>query len=418
MPGEVKDPSLAEEGWRRIEWARRRMPVLAKIRERFVQEQPLEGICIGMVLHVEAKTAVLVETLVAAGASIAITGCNPLTTQDAVAAALYTLDQVNVYAWRGETTEEYYTNINRVLSHKPSVLVDDGADAIVFAHTRCSEVFENLVGATEETTTGVRRLCAMEREGRLRIPVIDVNDARTKTLFDNRYGTGQSVIDGILRATNVLLAGKTVVVAGYGWCGRGIARRLAGMGARVIVCEVDPVKALEAYMDGFQVMPMRKAAKIGDLFITATGVRDVIRREHFEQMKDGAILANAGHFNVEISISDLEALTVETREVRSCVQEFRLVNGRRLYLLGEGRLVNLVCGDGHPIEVMDMSFANQALSVEYLWRNRGRLEPRVYPVPKEIDEYVARMKLQAFGVEIDELTDEQRAYISDWQMGT
>ena len=404
------------EGRMKIEWAEERMKVLSRIREIFEEEKPLEGIKIGMALHVEAKTAVLVKTLIAGGAEVAITGCNPLTTQDDVAEALRK-EGVKCFAKRGMSREEYYNALNRVLDEEPDVIIDDGADLIFLLHRERVEEAGKVIGASEETTTGVKRIKSMEKEGVLKFPVIAVNDAYTKYLFDNRYGTGQSTWDGILRATNVLIAGKTVVVAGYGWCGRGIALRARGLGARVVVTEVDEIRALEALMDGFEVMPMSEAAKIGDIFITATGNIDVIRREHYLLMKNGAILANAGHFNVEINLEELEELAKDVREVRKYVKEYDLGN-KKLYLLAEGRLVNLVAGDGHPIEVMDMSFSNQALAVRYLVENRGRLVNRVYRMPEDLDRYVAKLKLEVEGVKIDEMTEKQRRYVEDWRMGT
>ncbi len=417
MEYRVRDVSLAQRGRLQIEWAEMHMPVVARIiRERFEAEKPLEGVKVGAVLHVTKETAALVRTLKAGGARVRLAASNPLSTQDDVAAALVE-DGIEVCAWRGMSEEEYFSCIRFVAEWEPNIVIDDGGDLHAMLHDRYPSIADRIWGGTEETTTGVIRLRALEKQGLLRYPVIAVNDAYTKMMFDNRYGTGQSAIDGVLRATNILIAGKVVVVAGYGWVGRGIALRAKGMGARrVIVTEVDPIKALEAVMDGFEVMPMREAAKIGDVFITATGNKAVIRREHFEVMKDGAILANAGHFNVEIWIPDLEALAAEKREIRPCVTEYRLKDGRRLYLLGEGRLVNLVCAEGHPSEVMDMSFANQALSVEYIARNRGRLEKRVYRVPREIDEEVARLKLRSMGIEIDELTEEQRRYLESWKL--
>ncbi len=434
----VRDPSLAERGRVQIEWAERHMPVLMRIRERFRKERPLEGIKIAASLHVTKETAVLVRTLIAGGAQVALAPCNPLSTQDDVAAALAE-EGVYVYAWRGMSERDYYNAIGNALSIEPDITMDDGADVITTFHklalgveddtTRWaretagerdySKLIEKVLGGTEETTTGVIRIRAMERQGILRYPVIAVNESYTKFMFDNRYGTGQSTWDGILRATNILVAGKVVVVAGYGWVGRGVAMRARGLGARrVIVTEVNPVRALEAVMDGFEVMPMIRAAEIGDIFITATGNMKVIRREHMERMKDGAILANAGHFNVEIWIPDLEELAVSKREIRPGVTEYTLRNGRKLYLLGEGRLVNLVCAEGHPSEVMDMSFSNQALAVEYLVKNRGRLEKKVYKLPDELDTEVARLKLQSMNIEIDELTEEQRKYLESWTTGT
>ena len=413
----VRDLDLAPEGRKLISWAEAHMPVLMRIRERFAKEKPLEGLRIGCCLHVTKETAVLVRTLMAGGADVALCGSNPLSTNDAVAAALVE-DGVHVFAWRGLSREEYYWCIEQVIGRGPRLVHDDGADLIATLHERHEELLGQVICGFEETTTGVIRLKAMEREGVLAFPIIAVNEARTKRMFDNRYGTGQSVIDGLMRATNVLLAGKTVVVCGYGWCGRGIAMRARGMGAHVVVCEVDPVKALEAVMDGYQVMPLSEAARVGDIFITATGCEKVIRREHMELMKDGAILTNAGHFNVEIWLPDLEELAVRKEQVKPCVEAYVLPDGRRLYLLGEGRLVNLVCADGHPPDVMDMSFANQALCAEYAVEHEGELEPRVYLVPEEVDMAVARLKLEALGVRIDELTPEQEAYLASWRLGT
>ncbi|MEM2086971.1 MAG: adenosylhomocysteinase [Archaeoglobaceae archaeon] len=400
------------EGFNKIAWAEKNMKVLAKIREEMKREKPLEGLKVGMALHVEAKTAVLVKTLIDAGAEVAITGCNPMSSQDDVADALRSLG-IKCYAKRGMSVEEYYTAISKVADFKPDIVVDDGADLIFELHKREQRV----KGASEETTTGVLRLRAMEKEGALQFPVIAVNDALTKFLFDNRYGTGQSTVDGIMRATNMLLAGKRVVVVGYGWCGRGIAMRCRGMGANVIVTEIDEVRALEALMDGFTVMDMDSASEIGDVFITATGNRDVVRLEHIRKMKDGAILANAGHFNVEVDVSTLEKVARNIREVRKNVKEYDLGN-KKVYLLAEGRLVNLVAGDGHPIEVMDMSFSDQALAVRYIAENWEKLEKRVYRLPEELDRKVARLKLETMGVKIDKLTEEQIKYLSDWRSGT
>ncbi|MCX8171284.1 MAG: adenosylhomocysteinase [Candidatus Bathyarchaeota archaeon] len=416
MDFKVKDLSLSKKGELLIEWASRHMPVLAQIAERFKEEKPLEGLEIGACLHVTKETAVLVKTLVAGGAEVALCGSNPLSTQDEVAAALANMG-VRVYAWRRETTEEYYWCINRVLDRQPSITLDDGADLVTTIHSSRREALRKIIGGTEETTTGVMRLKAMAEKGVLQYPIIAVNNAYTKYLFDNRYGTGQSTIDGILRATNILLAGKRLVVCGYGWCGKGLALRARGMGANVIVTEVDPVRALEAVMDGFQVMPMGEAASIGDIFVTVTGNINVIRMEHMVKMRDGAILANSGHFNVEISIPDLEKISVSKRIIRPNLEEYTLKNGRRIYLLAEGRLVNLAAAEGHPPEVMDMSFSNQALCVEYLAKNPG-LEPKVYDVPREIDEAVAKLKLRSMGVEIDELTEEQKIYLMSWESGT
>ncbi len=416
MDYKVKDLGLAPRGRLQLEWAEKHMPVLLLIRERFSKEKPLEGLRIGAVLHVTKETGVLIRTLLAGGAEVYLAASNPLSTQDEVAAALVE-EGAHVYAWRGQSQEEYYWCIKQVAESNPQIVVDDGADLHAILHTEYRDIARNIKGGTEETTTGVVRLRALEREGRLLYPVIAVNDAYTKYLFDNRYGTGQSTVDGIMRATNILFAGKKVVVAGYGWCGRGIAMRARGLGARVIVTEVNPIRALEAVMDGYDVMPMNEAAKIGDIFITATGNRDVIRREHFLAMKDGAILANAGHFNVEVSVQDLEELAVRKREIRPYVTEYTLPNGKKLYLLAEGRLVNLVAAEGHPSEVMDMSFANQALSIEYIYRN-PRLPVKVHKVPHQIDENVAKLKLKAMNIEIDELTETQKQYLRSWNLGT
>ena len=412
----VRDMGLAERGALEVEWASRHMPVLNRIRERFERERPLEGVRVSACLHVTKETANLVLTLMAGGAEVALAASNPLSTKDEVAAALAERG-VNVYAWRGETAEEYDWCIRQALSYGPDIILDDGGDMNAMVHRELQSLLPKVVGACEETTTGVIRLRAMARESVLKYPVIAVNEAQTKWDFDNVYGTGQSTIDGILRATNILLAGKTFVVAGYGHCGRGLATRARGMGANVIVCEVDPIKALRALMDGFRVMPMREAAKVGDIFVTVTGNKGVIRREHMELMKDGAILANSGHFNVEISLPDLETLAVEKRRIKPHVDEYVLKDGRRLYLLAEGRLVNLAAAEGHPSEVMDMSFSNQALCVEHIAKN-PKLPPAVYKVPKEIDELVAKLKLKSMKIEIDEMTEEQKRYVSSWEEGT
>jgi len=416
MEFKVKDLSLAGQGNLLIEWASAHMPVLSQVKQRFEKEKPLKGAVLGACLHVTKETAILVQTLKAGGAKIALCGSNPLSTQDEVAAALAEIG-VNVYAWRGETTDEYYWCVNKVLDHKPIITLDDGADLVSTVHSKRTEALESVKGGTEETTTGVVRLKAMEKAKALKYPIVAVNDAYTKYLFDNRYGTGQSTIDGILRATNVLLAGKNFVVCGYGWGGRGLATRARGMGAHVTVTEVNPVRALEAVMDGFQVMSLSEAAKIGDIFVTVTGDTSVIRKEHMAKMKNGAILANSGHFNVEIKIPDLESLAASKRTLRSNLEEYKLKNGKRLYLLAEGRLVNLASAEGHPSEVMDMSFANQALCAEYLMKTR-RLEARVYNVPEEIDDKVAILKLRAMGIGIDRPTAEQRKYIASWEEGT
>ena len=415
---DVKDLALAAEGVRRIAWADRQMPVLAAIRERFEREQPLAGIRVSACLHVTTETANLARTLKAGGADVVLCASNPLTTQDDAAAALVEEYGVSVFAIKGEDNDTYYRHIEAAVDHRPHLTMDDGADVIGVLHSHRREQLGDVIAGTEETTTGVIRLKALERDGKLGFPIIAVNEAKTKHLFDNRYGVGQSTIDGILRATNVLLAGKKFVIASYGWCGRGLAQRARGMGSHVIVTEVDPMKALEAVMDGFEVMPMEKAAEVGDIFCTATGNKTVIRREHMERMKDGAILSNTGHFNVEIEIPALRALAVETREARQFVEEFTLEDGRRLYLLAEGRLVNLSVAEGHPAQVMDMSFANQALSAEWVVANGASLERRVYDVPKEIDEEIARLKLATMGVEIDQLTEEQARYLASWDEGT
>ncbi|MEM2994994.1 MAG: adenosylhomocysteinase [Candidatus Bathyarchaeia archaeon] len=412
----VKDMSLAAKGYLQIEWASRHMPVLNQIQKRFGKEKPFRGLTIGACLHVTKETAVLVEAFLDGGAKVALCGSNPLSTQNEVAAALAEKG-VNVYAWRGETTEEYYWCVEQVINHKPTITLDDGADLVGTIHSKRTDALDAIKGGTEETTTGVLRLRAMEKAGELKYAIIAVNDAYTKYLFDNRYGTGQSTIDGILRATNVLLAGKNFVVCGYGWCGRGIAMRAQGMGANVIITEVNPLRALEAAMNGFQVMPIMEAAAIGDIFVTTTGDINVIRKEHIQKMKDGAILANSGHFNVEINIKDLEEMTTAKRNIRPNLDEYTLKDGRKLYLLAEGRLVNLASAEGHPSEVMDMSFANQALCVEYLAKTK-KLPPKVYPVPKEIDEEVARLKLNAMRIRIDALTEEQKRYLVTWEMGT
>jgi adenosylhomocysteinase len=417
MPSDVKDPGLAPSGRLRIAWAEKEMPVLRMIRERFARERPLEGIRIAACLHVTTETANLMYTLKAGGAKISLCASNPLSTQDDVAAALAE-DGIEVFAVRGEDRETYYRHIHQCLEGKPHITMDDGADLVSTVHSQRPELAADILGGTEETTTGVIRLRSMAREGILKYPIIAVNDAMTKHLFDNRFGTGQSTIDGILRATNILLAGKTFVVCGYGSCGRGLALRARGMGARVIVTEVSPLRALEAVMEGYQVMPSVEAARVGDLFVTVTGNRSVLRREHFAVMKDGAILANSGHFNVEIDIPALEEMAVAKRTVRPYVEEYLLHDGRRLYLLAEGRLVNLAAAEGHPAAVMDMSFANQALCVEYLVREGAKLGKQVHPVPAEIDEQVASLKLASMNISIDELTPEQRRYLESWEAGT
>jgi len=415
---DVKDIQLAEGGRRRIEWAEREMPVLRLIRERFSVEKPLKGVRISACLHVTTETANLMKTLQAGGADVVLTASNPLSTQDDVAASLVSNDEIPVYAIKGESNTTYYKHIHAALDHKPHLTMDDGADLVSTLHKERRELLPNVIGGTEETTTGVIRLRAMSADGALMFPIVAVNDAQTKHFFDNRYGTGQSTIDGIIRATNILLAGKNFVVAGYGWCGRGVAMRARGMGANVIVTEVDPLPALEAVMDGFRVMPMIEAAKIGDIFCTLTGDINVIDRQHFEVMKDGAIVANSGHFNVEINLPALEEMSIEKRLIRPFVDQYELKDGRLIHVLGEGRLINLAAAEGHPASVMDMSFANQALSVEYMVKNAASLERKVYSVPEEIDREIARLKLQAMGVTIDTLTPEQVAYLNSWEEGT
>ncbi len=415
---DIRDLSLSDLGKRRTEWAFQSMPVLQTIRKHFISAQPLAGVRIAACLHVTTETANLMMTLRDGGASVILCASNPLSTQDDVAATLVHDYNIPVYAIKGENNEVYYSHISAVLDQKPQITMDDGADLVTMLHTTRKELLPEVIGGTEETTTGVIRLRAMAREGVLSYPVIAVNDAQTKHLFDNRYGTGQSTIDGILRATNFLLAGLNFVVAGYGWCGRGVAMRARGMGASVIVTEVDPIKALEAMMDGYRVMSMEEAASIGDVFVTVTGNKNVIGREYFDKLKNGAILANSGHFNVEIDLETLGRIASSRRQTREFVEEFAMRDGRRIYVLGEGRLVNLAAAEGHPASVMDMSFANQALSVEYLVKQHASLEKRVYPVPEEIDRQVARMKLEAMGVKIDRLSVEQEHYLASWSEGT
>ena len=418
MKYHIKDISLAEEGLKKIEWAGREMPVLRMIGERFEKEKPFSGLKIGCCLHITSETANLAIALKKGGAQVFLCASNPLSTQDEVAAALVKFFQIPVFAIKGEDRETYYSHIISVLEERPNLTVDDGADLVTTLHTRREDLIGETKGGTEETTTGVIRLRSMARDGVLKYPIIAVNDARSKYLFDNRYGTGQSTIDGILRATNILLAGKKFVVFGYGWCGRGVAMRAKGMGAQVIVCEVDPFKALEAVMDGFQVMHSLEAAKVGDIFVTVTGNKSVLREEHFKLMKDGAILANSGHFNVEIDIETLEGMAKEKRQIRPLVTEYVLENDKRLYLLADGRLVNLSAAEGHPSAVMDMSFATQALCLEYLSQNASSLEPTVHDVPPQIEETIARLKLASLGVEIDKLTPEQERYLKSWAEGT
>jgi len=416
---DIKDINLAEGGRRRIEWAEREMPVLRSIRERFLKDKPLKGVRLSACLHVTTETANLARTLHEGGADLVLTASNPLSTQDDVAAALVNQFEVPVFAIKGENNVTYYKHIGAALDHKPHMTMDDGADLVSTIHKERRELLPGIIGGTEETTTGVIRLRAMAADGKLEFPVIAVNDAMTKHLFDNRYGTGQSTVDGIVRATNVLLAGKNFIVSGYGWCGRGLASRARGMGALVIVTEVDPLKALEAVMDGYQVMPMDEAAKIGDFFCTLTGDINVVDRQHFAVMKDNAIIANSGHFNVEINIPVLKELSKgEPKLVRPFVEQYELKDGRRINLLGEGRLINLAAAEGHPASVMDMSFANQALAAEYMVMNANTLEKRVYSVPSEIDAEIARLKLMAMGVKIDKLTEEQVKYLNSWEEGT
>jgi adenosylhomocysteinase len=411
----MTEKELIESGNMKMDWARNHMPVLAIVRKKFEEEKPLKGLKVGMALHVEAKTAVLVETLAAGGAEVSITGCNPLSTQDDVSLALDTRKNISCFARYGVESQEYYEAIDLVLDIKPDITIDDGADLIFKLHKERTDLLPNILGGCEETTTGVHRLHAMEKEGALKMPVIAVNDAMTKYLFDNRYGTGQSAWDGINRTTNLLVAGKSVVVAGYGWCGRGVAMRASGLGANVIVTEVDPIRALEARMDGYRVMKMTDAAKLGELFVTTTGNRDILTAEHFKSMPDGAILANSGHFNVEIDMEALASLAKSTRTVRHNIKEYDL-GDRRINVIAEGRLVNLAAGDGHPAEVMDMSFANQALCVRYIAENK--LSNGVHKVPLELDTFVAKMKLQSMGITIDELTPTQECYMSGWECGT
>jgi len=418
MEYDIKDPKLAEGGRRRIQWAEREMPVLRSIYERFKKERPFEGVRMSACLHVTTETANLARALQAGGADLVLVASNPLSTQDDVAASLVMHDEIPVYAIKGEDNVTYYKHINVAVDHKPHITMDDGADLVSTLHKDRREMLEHVIGGTEETTTGVIRLKAMAADGALEFPVVAVNDAMTKHLFDNRYGTGQSTIDGIIRATNILIAGKNFVVAGYGWCARGLAMRARGMGANVIVTEIDPLKALEAVMDGFRVMPMIEAAPIGDIFCTLTGDINVIDKHHFEVMKDGAIVSNSGHFNVEINIPALEEMAVEKRLVRPFVEAYDLPDGRTIHILGEGRLINLAAAEGHPASVMDMSFANQALAAEYMVKNADKLKKTVYSVPEEIDKEIARLKLESMGVDIDVLTEEQVRYLNSWQEGT
>ena len=416
--GDVKDIGLAEAGKRKIEWAQQQMPVLQHIRKRFIKEQPLKGIRVSACLHVTSETANLMIALRDGGADAVLCASNPLSTQDEVAASLNRDYNIPTYAIKGEDNETYYSHLRAALEHKPQFTMDDGADLVTMLLTKRTDLVANVIAGTEETTTGVIRLRAMAKDGTLKYPIIAVNDAETKHFFDNRYGTGQSTLDGVIRATNLLLAGLKVVIAGYGWCGRGVAMRAKGHGADVIITEIDPTKGIEAVMDGFRVMPMAEAAKVGDVFITVTGNKSVVRAEHFEAMKSGAVVCNSGHFNVEIDIPALEKLSSGKREVRPLVDEYVMKDGRKVYLLGEGRLVNLATAEGHPAAVMDMSFANQALSAEYLLQNYKQLKPQVYVVPENLDKEIARLKLDSMGHKLDKLTAEQEHYLASWQEGT
>jgi adenosylhomocysteinase len=419
MEFDIKNPGLATGGRHRIEWAEQEMPVLRSIREKFAQDRPLKDIRISACLHVTTETANLARTLQIAGADVVLCASNPLSTQDDVAASLVAHDEIPVYAIKGEDNNTYYQHITAALNHKPHITMDDGADLVSTNHKGRRELLEDIIGGTEETTTGVIRLRAMAKQGELAFPVVAVNDALTKHMFDNRYGTGQSTLDGVIRATNILIAGKTIVVAGYGWCSRGIAMRADGLGGNVIITEIDPLKALEAVMDGFRVMPMHEAAPIGDIFISATGDIHVLDVRHFEAMKDGALVANSGHFNVEINIPGLAEISAEPpRKVREFVDQYKLKDGRRINLLGEGRLINLAAAEGHPASVMDMSFANQALSAVYMIENAANLENTVYSVPEDVDKEIARIKLQEMGINIDTLTAEQEHYLNSWEEGT
>ena len=418
LAGDVKDLKLAAKGKLRIEWANQWMPVLQIIRKRFIKERPLKGVRISACLHVTTETANLAITLRDGGADVVLCASNPLSTQDDVAASLVKDYQIPTYAIKGEDKKTYYSHIVSALDHKPQITMDDGADLVTMILTKRQDLLPGVLGGTEETTTGVIRLRSMANDGVLKFPIVAVNDADTKHFFDNRYGTGQSTLDGILRATNVLFAGSRVVICGYGWCGRGVAMRAKGLGSDVIITEINPTKALEAVMDGFRVMPMSEAAKIGDVFITVTGNKSVVASDHFRLMKDGAVVANSGHFNVEIDLPALEKLSLSKRQTREFVEEYTMRDGRKIYVLGEGRLINLAAAEGHPAVVMDMSFADQALSVEYMVKNAKKLEPKVYPVPADIDQGVARLKLQSLGINIDKLTREQEEYLASWSEGT
>jgi adenosylhomocysteinase len=418
MKHHIRSSKLAKKGRLRIEWAEREMPVLRIVRKRFQKEKPLRGVRLGICLHITTETANLLITLKAGGAEVFACASNPLSTQDDVAASLVTHNKLPVFAINGEDNKTYYKHLRSVLESHPNITMDDGADLVSEIHKSKGALSNGVYGGTEETTTGVIRLKSLEKEGKLLFPLIAVNDAQTKHFFDNRYGTGQSTLDGIIRATNILISGKRLVIVGYGWCGRGVAMRARGMGAHVIVTEVDPVRALEAVMDGYEVMPMAQAAAVGDIFVTVTGDTSVLRKEHFKKMKDGAMIANSGHFNVEIDIPALKALSRRTRVVRNFVREYEMKNGRRVYLLGEGRLINLTAAEGHPASVMDMSFANQALSAEYLKNSYTGLDQKVYTVPENIDKEIARLKLKSLGVGIDRLTKEQKHYLASWTIGT
>jgi adenosylhomocysteinase len=418
VAGDVKDMSLAEVGKRKIEWSNQQMPVLQLIRKRFIKEQPLKGVRVSACLHVTSETANLAITLRDGGADLVLCASNPLSTQDEVAASLVKDYGIPTYAIKGEDNDTYYTHLNAAVDHKPQMTMDDGADLVTLLLTKHAHLVPNVIGGTEETTTGVIRLRAMAKDGTLKYPVIAVNDAETKHFFDNRYGTGQSTIDGIIRATNLLIAGQRVVVAGYGWCGKGVAMRAKGLGADVIVTEINAVRAIEAVMDGFRVMPMAEAAKIGDIFVTVTGNKSVLIGDHFDRMRDGAVICNSGHFNVEIDISALEKMSSGNRVARPFVEEYSMRDGRRIYLLGEGRLINLAAAEGHPAAVMDMSFANQALSAEYMMKHAAELKPEVYVVPEAIDRQIAKLKLESMGVQMDKLTPEQELYLASWSEGT
>jgi len=418
LTGDVKDLALAEEGKRKIQWANQHMPVLQLIRKQFIKDQPLKGIRMSACLHVTSETANLAITLRDGGADVVLCASNPLSTQDDVAACLVKDYGIPTYAIKGEDNATYYAHLNAALEHRPQITMDDGADLVTQLLTKRPDLLKGVIGGTEETTTGVIRLRAMVKDGTLKYPIIAVNDALTKHMFDNRYGTGQSSIDGILRATNLLIAGLHVVVAGYGWCGKGVAMRAKGHGADVIITEISPTRALEAVMDGFRVMPMSEAAKVGDVFITVTGNKSILAHEHFEKMKDGAVIANSGHFNVEIDIPALEKLASSKKTVRPFVEEFAMKDGRKIYLLGEGRLINLAAAEGHPAAVMDMSFANQALASEYMVKNASQLKPQVYSVPEPIDRHIAKLKLDSMGIQVDKLTPDQEQYLSSWSEGT